>query len=356
MKKSHFGFSAIVLVPLILLAMHLLGCETTQIDELEPFYSGDGGSGVWCVSFYNSYGAERENYLEKYSYTGKLVYRGPACGTISRLGLESNTGLLYSQVDNGRLQQRIQTGMIVNEEFLPATIMDLSINQTNGDIWVILKGDGSEDEPIIKIVRLNREFEVLLDYPVDKNPEFLSCNSSDNSCWVIIQYYDQNRILQYYLTKLSVEGETLCQSTILGDRYIDTLKTSSFDGSCWIGSNLYIAQNFLTHFSANGEQLQEWATGSNKIRNIEIDPLDGSVYIAELQVDYENAGNLKKIDAAGNLLWSLNLLCKSIAINSDSIWVAVKPNKLMQFTKDGQILTQFYSQLYSIIDIVAWNG
>jgi len=207
----------------------------------------------------------------------------------------------------------------------------VSVNPTDGSCWVgdryscqvvHLAADWVPSGPVLARVELGRS-----DSGLFEQPESVSVNPTDGSCWVAVwavRGYGTGEYGPGYVAHLSEAGEELWRSASGAFDRPQSVSVNPADGSCWVADwgFAYYGQGQVVHLSATGEELWRSAGGAfSGPRSVSVDSTDGSCWVGDTF-----HSQVVHLSAAGEELWrsAAAFFVYSVSVDSTdgSCWVA----------------------------------
>lgn len=201
----------------------------------------------------------------------------------------------------------------------------ISVDHTNGSVWVW-------DQLADKITILDSDGSIRKTVPTSGYILRFSSNVVDGYRWCIFQ--PRRTADNNYLVKFDSEGSEVKRKNF-GNKTLVLATVDPKNGAVWVGEQY--GRHSLLKLNSNGTEIKR-LTNFNIIGCVEIDPRDGSCWVAET-----NNGRIVKIDSNGNELHSTQLqgMIPSISVNprDGSCWVDVfyPANEVVKISSEGQI-------------------
>jgi hypothetical protein len=328
---------------IVLISFISISCDNGPVS---PSDNPTPGPGIWCITTHSLLGIINLYNLNKYSFYGDLMYRGDDVPYISNLEIKNDTGELYYTIGksidtSNSIIKRDNAGNYLAGSFITEGygLRDISVNQSDGSVWVSI---GSYPN---QIVHLDKDFNTLLDGINIVEANEVSCDSMTNQCWTHGEYPSYG---PSYILKIDPEG-----NMFIGDEgagvYYGGFEASYPNHRLWASNILY---------DQYGHKHAEIDIYNSLILDMAVDQNDGSAYYCVEPGSFfvgKKTNQLEKFSPEGQLVWARSFDCTSISITDNSIWVVISPNRIMQLTKDGDILSQFQTTEL-ITDLAVWNG
>ncbi len=189
----------------------------------------------------------------------------------------------------------------------------LSVNPTDSSVWA---ATGST------IMHIAADGTVLNNLVGFANPNCVSVNSADGSCWVADRHNRQ-------VVHLSAEGTELWRGDF---GYVVSVSVNPSDGSCWVGDS---SNEVVIHLSADGQEV--WRSGRVRGANsLSVNPNDGSCWVLDMS-------EVVHFSAEGVELWRGAGFFgpQSVSVNptDGSCWVADRFNdRVVRLSAEGEQL------------------